>query len=378
MLLANGFPPDIRVYKEAKTLTENGKDVEIFCWDRLGEFKADDKLDDIKVTRVGPKSSYGNTNENMLMMPFFWKKCFFKCLNSGAKVIHCHDFDTLIPGFLAAKLSGKKIVYDSHENYTASIKNKVPSPICKIISITEKFMSKRCDYVITINQLIGDIFESNGAKVLIIMNAQDSRQYDIEYLQLEKIREKFAGKDKFVICYIGGLRKERCLGELLESIDYLSKTEKNKVKILIIGRGPDKEELEKTINTKYNKNACIKDFIDPFLVPAYTLASDGVYCVGNPKLYKNVEYAASNKLFESICAHKPIIVNDVGIMGDVISENRIGAIVKNTPQSIAGGIRKIMQMSKSKEFYQKSKKAEIKYNWESESKKLLNMYSKII
>jgi len=37
MLLAKAYRPDPRVYKEAMTLSKNGFDVSILCWDREGK-----------------------------------------------------------------------------------------------------------------------------------------------------------------------------------------------------------------------------------------------------------------------------------------------------------------------------------------------------
>lgn len=38
MILTNGFDPDPRVYKEAKSLIKLGHKVTILCWDRSGEY----------------------------------------------------------------------------------------------------------------------------------------------------------------------------------------------------------------------------------------------------------------------------------------------------------------------------------------------------
>lgn len=53
MLLTNGFDPDPRVYKEAKSLTKLGHKITILCWDRDGTYvdKPEENLNGIKIVR---------------------------------------------------------------------------------------------------------------------------------------------------------------------------------------------------------------------------------------------------------------------------------------------------------------------------------------
>ncbi|WP_406547903.1 hypothetical protein ACI7YV_17510 [Clostridium ljungdahlii] len=53
MILTNGFDPDPRVYKEAKSLTKLGHKITILCWDREGTYidKPEENLDGIKIVR---------------------------------------------------------------------------------------------------------------------------------------------------------------------------------------------------------------------------------------------------------------------------------------------------------------------------------------
>ena len=51
MLLSNGFEPDIRVYKEAKSLVENNYDVTIFCLDRNENLSEEENLEGIQIKR---------------------------------------------------------------------------------------------------------------------------------------------------------------------------------------------------------------------------------------------------------------------------------------------------------------------------------------
>ena len=61
MILTNGFDPDPRVYKEAKSLKKLGHKVTILCWDREGTYidKQEEDLEGIHIVRFFGNAEYG-------------------------------------------------------------------------------------------------------------------------------------------------------------------------------------------------------------------------------------------------------------------------------------------------------------------------------
>ena len=53
MLLSNAFRPDPRVLKEANSLSAEGFNLTILCWDRQGQLQAEELLPSgVKVIRI--------------------------------------------------------------------------------------------------------------------------------------------------------------------------------------------------------------------------------------------------------------------------------------------------------------------------------------
>jgi hypothetical protein len=52
MLRSNPFEPDERVYKEAKSLLENGYSVTLLCWDRELKFPEEEIFEGISIHNV--------------------------------------------------------------------------------------------------------------------------------------------------------------------------------------------------------------------------------------------------------------------------------------------------------------------------------------
>ena len=85
-------------------------------------------------------------------------RIFFSVLFSSAKIVYVNDLDTLLGSYLGAKLSGKKVVYDSHEYFT-----EVPELISrpKVQQVWEKIESwilPKLKHCITVSQSIAEIY----------------------------------------------------------------------------------------------------------------------------------------------------------------------------------------------------------------------------
>ena len=174
MLLSKGFNPDVRVYKEAKTLVKKDYDVTIIAWDRLKEYPKKEIIEGINIERITLKSVFCAPFLNLVMIPLFWLCILFKLFSRDFDAIHCHDFDTLPVGVFIGKLRRKKIIYDAHEQYNLMIARspKMPKFLRPFFIITfdimEKFFIRLVDYVITVNQInIRDKYQQIKNKVIV-------------------------------------------------------------------------------------------------------------------------------------------------------------------------------------------------------------------
>ena len=377
MLLSNPFKPDPRVYKEARSLVNNGYDVTVLAWDREGKYPKKEVIDGIKIERIRLKSKYGNTLELFFLLPLWQFIAFFKLLNRRYDLLHCHDFDTLTVGILLKKIKNKKIIYDAHESYPDMIKSSIPTLLYKFIFALESFYLKKIDYLITVNKILKEYFEKRGtSKTETIMNCYDKQDFRIYQKKIDKITKQLNLKNKFVIVYIGVLIKDRGLRELVESFKY---QKDDSIKLLIFGYGPIKNNLNKIVE-KYNlqDKVFLLGEIHPTMVPSYISIGDLI-----PIIYKfneNNKFASPNKLFEAITLSKPLLVSDIGILGNFVRKFDCGIILESfDPKKIAETLKKIKNDYQLIEKMKKNtEKAYREYNWELESKKLLKIYEEVL
>jgi hypothetical protein len=132
MLVWNDFCGDARVLKKAQTLQAAGYHVVVHAVHVPGKTCRQEFLaDGVEVRRVSLSpfgKSAGNSVSGARKMPLvlqilsrLWAHLLMlgRLICTQAEVIHAHDVNTLPTAWLAARLSGAKIVYDAHEISTS-------------------------------------------------------------------------------------------------------------------------------------------------------------------------------------------------------------------------------------------------------------------
>lgn len=367
MLLDNCFHPDIRVYKEAKYLVDNGNNVEIVCLDKKNENldKPVEELDGIKIKRFFPRTPKTTSliEKNLIIRKFkmiiylFWLLKFMfqvkKYLrNVDFEILHCHD---IIMAFCACLFfKDKKIVFDMHEYYLNKNNKLSKWLIGKIV----KFTQNKVKWIIYLNDFqLKDISEKNKSKLVYLPN------YPLEkdYLPIDKEKS-----EKLRINYIGFLRDYEALKNLMKSAEC-----DEKIHIGLYGSGDCYERLLK--ENKYGNVTIYGKFNGVNDSNRIYRHTDILYCVYNP-LVNNWKNAYPVKLYEGIVTRTPIIVAEGSKAGEFVVEYKIGETVKyGDCDSLKNAIRKID--ANYQDYLQNLELIRQEYRWEDVSKNLDQIYS---
>ncbi|MBU7004454.1 MAG: glycosyltransferase, partial [Theionarchaea archaeon] len=174
MFLANAYKPDPRVRREAISLVEAGHSVRIYAWDRDCRYPESEESDGIKVERIEVRGAYGKFLPLLPGFLTFYLRLILRSMKDGSDVIHCHDMDTLVPGVIVSRLTGRNLVYDMHESYPDFISTFAPWILVGVLRFVEPFLIRRAGLVITTSSMIGDIARRAGAKKVVpVMNCFD-------------------------------------------------------------------------------------------------------------------------------------------------------------------------------------------------------------
>ena len=382
MFVWNNFMNDARVLREATALTDLDYTVTVIAKKELTEIDLSSseqvrervfvnrplKLELPQKISAKIKSSILTKHiPNMLLM--------FKMILLGRKydtdIYHAHDLNTLIQGIVCAKLrfNRKILIYDSHEVQTS----RTHYSFDKIYKI-EKFLLNFIDKVIVENKTRAD-YHHDLYKELPAAIHNYSELYDIEKVKTMPLRKEYnIPEDKKIVLYQGGMQDGRGLFKLLEAFVNIEGSV-----LFMIGDGKERQNL-----ISYHEELGLQNkvvFIErvPYKdLRSYTKAADiGIQFLENTNF--NHYSASSNKLFEYIMAHVPVIGSRLPEIEQVIENEKIGLTVEaGNTEELTEALNKLINDDELRAVFKKNtRSAKQKYNWENEKETLTDLYMKL-
>lgn len=368
MILSNPFIVDPRVYKEAKSLSEEGYEVTVIVWDRHREYGEEDIIEGIRVVRVHNSGIMKILPHDLFREVFWWRSAYRKAIElykSGYKfdVVHCHDLDTLPTGVWLKKKLGIKLIYDAHEIFGYMIARDMPKIVVNAAFWLEKTLIRHVDHIITVTKSCEDYLRKiTNNPISIVMNCKDlvTKRY---------IPPK---NSIFTIVYIGVLHKNRMFPEL---VDIIGKIEG--VRFIIAGKKESLYHVVKEKSQQY-KNVFFLGPIPSMRVIPETLKANAVIHMINPSDLNN-RLGLANKQFEAMVCGRPIITTKGTYAGELVEKLKCGLVIDYDPKSVREAIIKLRDNPKlCEELGRNALKAAIeRYNWDLEKKKLLEVYERV-
>lgn len=363
ILRSNPVAPDPRVEKVCHALSKSGYNVKVIAWDRSGTYPKYEKKEFGEIVRIKIKSGYGKGIKNILN---FIKWQFFLIiflLKNKYDIVHCCDFDTIVPGYLISKkVKRAKVVYDIFDFYADMLRN-TPSILIKLIRWLDLHLINCVDAVILADESRKKQIRKTRPKELKIIYNTPLDIYQ-EKQVITKEENEF-----FRICYIGILQIER---GLLEMIDVVSKHPKWVLDIAGYGGDADRilDEIKKHKNIRYHG---ILDYDTSLRLSEKATVLFAIY---DPRV-PNHKYACPNKLFEAMMLGKPIIVSDDTTMSKIVKEVKNGIVIpygdKNALENALITLSENLQLREM--LGRNSRKAyKSKYNWRRMEEELISLY----
>jgi glycosyltransferase involved in cell wall biosynthesis len=299
-------------------------------------------------------------------------RLFFFLLFSKFDLVFANDLDTLPAAFLAAKIKRKKLIYDTHEYFTATPELMHRPTIQKIWMSIESCFFPKLKHVITVNSSIANLYEKQFNKKISVV-----RNIPLSYTpKKNKSRTDLnLPVDKKIIIIQGtGINIERGAEEACKAMQFLEN-----VILLIIGSGDVMPILKKIVADNHLEAKVLFKSKMPFQeLRAYTMNCDlGLTIDKGTNI--NYIYSLPNKLFDYIHAGIPVLSSELVEIKNIIENYHIGYFILNhNPQHIAQTINKIFSDQAT---YDRTKENTITAKkhlcWEEEEKILLNIIHSI-
>jgi glycosyltransferase involved in cell wall biosynthesis len=365
---SNPISPDPRVEKIGRALIGAGYSVQALGWDRSGTLPKIETRDGVPVYRLSIRAVYGSGIGNLPQL-MKWQWGLWRWLlrhYSEYDVIHACDFDTILPAIWMKTFFGKCVIYDIFDFYADHLR-ATPAWIKSIIRRIDLWAIGRADALILVDDArIEQIAGSKPRSITIIYNSP------------EDSGEKFSREVKSTtgnlrLAYVGLLQVERGLLQMLSVIRnhpewYLD----------LAGFGGDEGRILAVAKDMSNVNWYSRVSYKQAL--QLSAAADVLFATYDPGI-PNHKYSSPNKIFEAMMLGKPIIVAAGTNMDRIVAEAECGCIV---PYGDIPALEKTLQtLAADPELVQKlgvnSRKAyEMRYHWALMSKRLIQLYEKVL
>jgi glycosyltransferase involved in cell wall biosynthesis len=369
MVVSNGCSPDPRVQKEAASLAAKGYSVRVLGWDRTARLPRVREDDGFTIECFARASSAGSGLRQMTRFVGFWAWATRSIIRLRPRLVHCHDLDTYLPAFVAARLLGVPLVFDAHEVYAEMQRGRLPAPLVSALSALDRWSARHAHGFITVGEATRDHYESLRADVSVVANWSVAVADDPSARHAVR-RELGIPDHAFVVGHLGGLTRARDLGPLLGAVE-----RDPELYALVAGAGDQAEELA----ARSASQPRLK-FIGFTHEPArYYHAIDVLYYLFRDG-FAYSRFSNANSLGLSFAYAKPLITGATGDTGRIA-----GAVI---PELIlehhsSEDLLRILSAARTPERYQEFRRrlrhaAAAKYSWNVAAEELATVYSRLL
>lgn len=297
-------------------------------------------------------------------------------------VIHAHDLTTL-PSAVRIRDSlcpEAKIVYDTHELYPYQYENLEEQRFWHDI---EKRFLKDVDQLVIINEGFREHFERTyGACPPMhtlynsYHNTYDSKENSSQESTLRQDILKEAQWDNHVPIFLfqGNITEERNLKNLVMGFKGLE----GRCNLLIVGRGPFKESLEKIKEEENLKNVFFLSWISQDKMPSLLRSIDAGIIPYEHETILNYIYCTPNKLFEFMEFKVPMLACSLPEIKRIVEKYRLGfSYSLKTAEEMNKALQNFLEVKDSlkKESFDEALK---EYGWDASEKTLNNLYDSFL
>jgi len=353
---------DDRIFhKEARSLARAGYEVVLFA-----DAPHDRVVDGVRIRVLSrPSSRFRRTFASLRLIRAILKE--------KADIHHFHDPE-LLPVGLLLRLLGKKVIYDAHEDFPKDILSKLYLPrrlrpfLAALTDPMERLAARAMSGVVTATDSIQRRFPGSVAL----------HNYPIlSYILPTQGPTLPALAESPFVLYSGVISRTRGAVEMRAAVKLLSR--RYHLKLRLLGLFYDDAIRDQTLQLDATRIVDYRGFMAMSEVYRHYHGALAGLVVLHP-LRKHLE-SMPIKMFEYMACGVPTIASDFPLWRRIVYEQGCGLVVDplDVPQ-IADAIMYLMKHpEEAKEMGRRGKELVAKkYNWESESKKLLLLYDQLL
>lgn len=214
--------------------------------------------------------------------------------------------------------------------------------VAKLREFTDAHLVSKADLVLTVSKWLQEQLIEKGYSESKVVAAPIGVAVEMFSKRDGKnIRQRYNLQDSKVVIYVGTLSKARCLSFLITAFS-IARTQVENIKLLMVGEGSDKQNLEELASSLGMKHDVIfTGQIAQAEVPDFIAAADiGVSPVPPVSIYK---FSSPIKMFEYMAGGKPVVANEeIPEHKEVLEESGGGILTPFIPEAFADAIIELL------------------------------------
>jgi glycosyltransferase involved in cell wall biosynthesis len=284
---------------------------------------------------------------------------------------------TLIVHVLLSRMFSIPIITEINGVLCEELKSEgIPKFVISLVEIIEHLSYLNSKFIIAnslgLKKYIEKKYNIESTKIKVIgigVNPKLFRPLDKKYCR-KKLRIPINGR---YVLYAGGLTHWQGVDYLIESVSLLNKNFNN-LSLLIVGTGPERENLKKICNKLgISKKVVFLNSVPNNQIPEYLGASD--ICVCYLTRFKEGKYGPPTKVYEYMASQRPVIFSKLIGMENFLEKNKV---LLSKPENSIDLARKIEYLLRNKKISDRLAKIGRKYvvknfSWEKIAKQIISL-----
>ena len=384
MILHGYYLSDPRVRREAEALFKAGYEVEVVCC-RAQREAVKETVDGIRIMRLPIEKKRGGFcryvfEYSSLTLLGTWKLAMLHA-SHRFDVIHVHNMpDILIVAGVIPKLLGAKLILDVHdpmvEHYCATYHIGSRGLFALALKTQERLSYWLADWVVTVSDTMSELLQDRGIsshRIFVLHNFPDDNKFPIK-----RVEDPWVGPaNRFTLLYCGTVTEHYRLDIVIRALQRAS-LRLPLLRLTILGTGNKLEQIKQLA-----KDLHVEDrvrYLKPVPVEGVRdvmTGSDVVISAHQAGIFGDLYF--STKILESMTQGLPVISSRTKTISRYIPEE---AVFYFEPGNVNDLVTQIVRIG-TQPHLAREKRAHafnlVKgYMWSSESKRLVDLYRKIL
>lgn len=225
----------------------------------------------------------------------------------------------------------------------ASVNARIPSFSLRVVYWMEKVMYRTSQFIVTVGEGYREKLTRDKNipenKLAIVMNGVDTEHF-YPMPKDENLLSQYGLTGKFICSYIGTIGMACGLKTVLNAAEKLKERGDDSIRLLLVGDGALREELEKEAENKQLNNVVFAGRRPKNEIPAWIASSDvNLVHLKKTDLFTTV---MPSKIFESAGCARPVIIGVDGFAKEFVEKAKAGiAMEPENADDLINAIQKL-------------------------------------